>query len=299
MVRGLFGSVKGILICLAIIIWLVFSVAFMTANFPVFITGVTMGTQSYKYLTSEELVANRPLNGRIHDVTADVTNYYSEYIPHLKINCITESNNIYLVPIDENGTNVFVTVKKGSQTDRELSEILSAKQAGELKDNELAKTGVWVDAVCFVPKARITDIAQDPLNNARPEKITVRNYIIDCTHPYSGYMFRFTFGVFLLIALVTIIFILLKRVKAVVAADERMVKESYKAANRTPPEEKPVSASDEYNPRVINKRNEGYNDTQMFDSSTRKADYYNENEISYGKFQRQGKTNNDDGFFGE
>ena len=101
MVRGLFGSVKGILICLAIIIWLVFSVAFMTANFPVFITGVTMGTQSYKYLTSEELVANRPLNGRIHDVTADVTNYYSEYIPHLKINCITESNNIYLVPIDE------------------------------------------------------------------------------------------------------------------------------------------------------------------------------------------------------
>ncbi len=298
MVRGIFGSHKGRLICLGIVLWLAMSILFITANSAVFFKGLISGKLYIKDIDQDNFSTNQPINGRINNVTANVTDYYTEDIPDFKDKSISEYHNIYIVPIDNKGSNVLLTVIKGSETDIKLASLLNTEE-NDNRSSEISKTGVWINATGFIPKQNMTAIAQDRINLSGKNDIIVYNYIIDCSHPYSGFVFRFSFGITLLIILFIAIFIIIKRAKAVVMADEYTVRESYIAANRRPPEEQ-QSTTQDYNPAVRTDNDDGkYSTTRVFDSSTRNVDHYNSREISYGQFQRQGEKSGDDGFFGE
>ncbi len=300
MIKGLFGSTKGKIALVIAVFWLAFSISLAAVNFPVFYYGMTHGTLNFKDFSTEKAITNQPINGNVHYVYADVTNYYTEYISSLDSISFTDNNNVYLIPFEENST-VMLTVRKNSKTDTELRALLKAVEDGN-KDSTIIKNGVWIDAVGFTTKSHEHSLAQDPINdiNKKDHKksITVCRYVIDCSHPYSGYTFRFSFAVFLFIAFFVTVILVIRRIKAVILADERTVRESYIAANRTPPTgNAPAKAS--HNPNAVMRSNN--EEIKTFDSSTRNVDYYNQGEISYGKFQTQGGSQSDDdaGFFGE
>ena len=292
MVQGMFSSHKGRLMCLGVLVWLAFGIAFAALNSGVFFQGITAGTISFDTLSGDNLTGNQPINGIIHDVVGEVTYYYTDFIDVFKLPAITDSNNIYIVPIDDKGNNVLVTVKRDSKTDIEFRSMIRTKE-NDTKNSEIFKKGIWIDAVGVKPKVDVASIVQDPVNDKNGTSIKVYNYIVDCTHPYSVTVIVFSLGVLLLISLFIAIIILIKRIKAVVLADEHTIKESYLAANRTPPGSQ-GNASTEYNPNIRTDSDDGeYSTTRIFDSSTRNINYDNSAEISFGKFQRQGDRNND------
>ena len=297
MINGLFGSIKGKIVCAAALLWLAFSILLAVFNFPVFFYGITHGTVNFKDITTENIVSNQPINGNVHDVYEIVTDYYTDFISSLNSSSITDGNNIYVIPIEGNKS-VLLAVQKGSKTDTELRSLLKSINDGEI-DSDIIKNGVWIDAVGFTTTNNTISLAQDPINDINKSKhkkpIVIYPYIIDCSHPYSGFTFRFSLGVILCIALLITILLVIKRVKSVILADEQTVRESYIAANRTPPTgNSPAQVSYNSNSNMNNEMN-------TFDSSTRNVDYYNQGEISFGKFQTQGGNNSDDdtGLFGE
>jgi len=297
MVNGILGSNKGRLICLGVLAWAAIAIMFMTSNATVFFSGFTLGIADVGSINTENYKNNQPINGYIHNVLADASEYYTDYFQSMNDISLTSNNTIYVVPADDKNNCFFLTVKKDSSTDVQLKALMKAVQNDE-KDSEIIKKGVWIDAVGLIPVGRIADIAQDPINEHRDDPISIYHYVIDCSHPYSGFLFRFCFGAVLLLSLIITVAVLIKRVKAIVIADEITVRESYIAANRTPPEKKPKPDTS-FNPNIRLDSYSGESESnEIFDSSKRNTDFYGSGSVTYGKFQSQGGQS-EDGFFGE